>query len=425
MMEENNVTSEKSELADPLGTWHSGEVWFRELIPREQPWGKEALLDVVPDSAMGSYGVKVGESTSLDGQQYRAGEIVIVDSRADFERLLPGLGTATDLVFPWYDRLVPVGLVAPHTRRIEGGGYRAEVKARFLKSLLLTGGLVAAGVYLPEFRILALLMATMYGISPLVGAAMEWFQRIDRLQVEELNRRLVNFEFFRRWLGTRRSRMLVVGVAVLVIVFLGQMLAGLGPSIDKAALVKERVKIDGEWWRLVTTGVMHGSVLHILFNGMALYNLGRVMVALVNPSLLSFVFLFSVVTGSLASLYLGPGQLSVGASGGILGCLGFLLVVTAKFRAVLPGFLRASLIQSTIVVSIFGLLGAAFIDNAAHAGGFAGGVVLGLAMAPWMRLAPTTSKVAARILAVLSLTVLALGVAKVAWELWKIAGIGG
>jgi|APTNR8051073442_1049403.scaffolds.fasta_scaffold18046_2 membrane associated rhomboid family serine protease len=424
-MEENNVTSEKSELADPLGRWQPGEVWFRESIPWEQPWGKEELLAEVPNSARGSYGVKVGESTSLDGQQYRAGEIVIVDSRADFERLLPGLGTATDLVFPWYDRLVPAGLVAPHTRRVDGEGYRADVKARFLKSLLLTGGLIAAGVYFPEFRMLALLMATMYGLFPLVEAAMAWFQRVDRLPVEELNRRLVNFEFFRRWLVTRQSRMLKVSVAVLVIVFLGQMLAGLGPSIDMAALVKERVKLEGEWWRLVTTGLMHGSILHILFNGMALYNLGRVMVALVNPSLLSFVFLFTVVTGSLASLYLGPAQPSVGASGGILGCLGFLLVVTGKFRSVLPGFLRASLIQSTIVVSIFGLLGAAFIDNAAHAGGLAGGVVLGMVMAPWMRLAPTTSKPAARILSALSLTVLALGVAKVGWELWEIAGIGG
>jgi len=424
-MEKENVTSEQGGLADPLGRWQPGEVWFRGLIPREQPWGREEFLEEVPDSAKRSYGVRVGASTSLDGQQYRAGEIVIVDSRADFERLLPGLGTATDLVFPWYDRLVPAGLVAPHTRQVDGVGYRADVKGRFFKALLLTGGLIAAGVFFPEFRMLALLMAMMYGLFPLVEAAMAWFQRVDRLPVEELNRRLVNFEFFRRWLGTRRSRMLNVGVAVLVIVFLGQLLAGLGPSIDMAALVKERVKLDGEWWRLITTGLMHGSILHILFNGMALYNLGRVMVALVNPSLLSFVFLFTVVTGSLASLYLGPAQPSVGASGGILGCLGFLLVVTASFRAVLPGFLRASLIQSTIVVSIFGLLGAAFIDNAAHAGGLAGGVVLGLVMSPWMRLAPTTSKPAARILSVLSLTVLALGVGKVAWELWEIAGIQG
>jgi hypothetical protein len=76
------------------------------------------------------------------------------------------------------------------------------------------------------------------------------------------------------------------------------------------------------------------------------------------------------------------------------------------------------------VVSIFGLLGSAFIDNAAHAGGLIGGVGLGWVLFPWLRLAPVASKSAARILSALSLTVLALGVAKIAWELWAIVSIG-
>ncbi len=423
-MEVKNDTSQQGGLADALNHWQAGEVWFRGLIPLQQPWGREELLEAVPDSAKGSFGARIGEPISLDGQHYQAGEIVVVDSHADFVRLLRGLSKATDLLFPWYDRLVPISLVSAHARQIDGERYRADLRDRFFKSFLLTAGLIGAGLYFQEFRMLALLMATMYGLFPLVEASMSWFLRVDRLPVEELNRRLVNFEFFRRWLATRRSPMLTVSIGLLVVVFLGQVFAGLGPSIEAAALVKGKVTSAGEWWRLVTTGLMHGSLVHLLFNGMALYNLGRVMVALVNPSLLSFVFLITVITGSLASLYLGPAQPSVGASGGILGCLGFLLVVTAKFRSLLPGFLRASLIQSTIVVSIFGLLGSAFIDNAAHAGGLIGGVGLGCLMFPWLRLAPVASKSAARSLSALSLTVLAFGVAKIAWELWEIAGIG-
>ena len=424
-MEADKGGTEGGHMEDPLASWRPGEVWFRGWIPRELPWGREDLLEEVPAEARGSYGVKAGRAVTLDGQRYGDGELVIVETRSDFERLLPGIGTATDLVFPWYDRLVPAGLVAPHARRIELAAYRAEFQGRFFKALLITAGLVGAGFYFPEFRMLALLMATMYGLFPLVEAGMAWLRRVDRFSVEDLNRRMVNFEFFRRWLGTRRSRLLTVGVVVLVLVFVGQMLAGLPGSIDAAALVKERVTRDGEWWRLVTTGLMHGSVIHILFNGMALYSLGRVIISLVSPSLLGFVFLFTVVTGSLASLYLGPGQASVGASGGILGCLGFLLVVTGRFRDVLPGFLRASLIQSTIVVSIFGLLGSSFIDNAAHGGGFVGGVVLGMAMSPWMRLAPTTTRPVVRILSVISLAILVLGVVKIGWELWRASGVGG
>lgn len=405
----------------PLEVWRPGEVWFRDLIPVDVPWGREDFLDAVPPDAVGAYGAKTGGYTTVDGQRYEPGEVVVVETEDELKRLLPGLGAATDLIFPWYDRMVPAALFAPHTSRIDLAAYRADLSRRFTKALLLTVGLVMAGFAFPNLLMLVLLMATIYGLFPLVESGMAWLRRVDRLSVEDLNRRLVNFEFFRRWLLTQRSRLLQMGIAVLIAVFVGQSFAGLGVSIEAAALVKERVLADGEWWRIVTTGLMHGSVIHILFNGMALYSLGRVLVALVSPSLLSCVFLFTVATGSLASLWLGPGVPSVGASGGILGCLGFLLVVTGKFHSVLPGFLRSSLLQSCIVVSIFGLLGSSFIDNAAHAGGFLGGVLLGVAASPWLRLAPATPRPVARILSGLSLAILAAAAAKIAWELWKVA----
>jgi len=146
-------------------------------------------------------------------------------------------------------------------------------------------------------------------------------------------------------------------------------------------------------------------------------------VALVSPAFLSFVFLFTVVTGSLASLWLGSGVPSVGASGGILGCLGFLLVVTQKFKKELPGYLQASLIQSTLVVAIFGALGSQFIDNAAHAGGLLGGIVLGVLFHPWMRLAPTSTRPLIRLISWISLVVLVGGVVKIAMELGKLAAL--
>lgn len=405
----------------PLAAWAPGEIWFRDFIPAGAPWGDEAVLDPVPPEAAGLYGARAGRDATFDGQRYRTGELVVVESPADLLRLLEGLGAVPDLVFPWYDRFVPAALLAPHRERIDLAAYRAESGGRFLRGLLVAGGLVAAGFAVPDLRMLALLLATLYGLFPLVESGMAWFRRIDLLPVPELNRRLVNHEFFRRWILRKRSALLQSGVACLAAVFLAQMWVGVDPSIHAAALVRDRVFAEGEWWRVVTTGLMHGSVLHILFNGMALYTLGRVIVALVSPPLLSFVFLFTVATGSLASLWFGPGAASVGASGGILGCLGFLLVLTFKFRAALPGFLRTSLIQSTLVVAIFGALGAGFIDNAAHAGGLLGGALLGALSWPWIRLAPATVKPGVRILSVFSLATLAAGLGRIAWELWKLA----
>lgn len=401
-----------------LDAWPKGTVWFRELIPQDLPWGDESLLTDVPASAAGAYGAKVGAYTRIDGERYEPGQIVVVESESDFRRLFPGLGGATDLVFPWYEKMVPASLLTPHRNRIDLASYRGEIRARFLKALALTAALVAIAFFVPDLMVLALIGALIYGLHPLVESGMAWIRRVDQLSVIDLNRRMVNFEFFRRWIMNRPTHWLKVGLGLLIAVFAGQLAAGIGPSIEAAALVKSRVLNDGEWWRIVTTGLMHGNVVHILFNGMALYSLGRVLVALVSPSLMSFVFLFTVVTGSLASLWLGPVGASVGASGGILGCLGFLLVVTEKFKALLPGYLRASLIQSTLVVAIFGLLGNQFIDNAAHGGGFLGGVLLGLFFYPWMRLAPQKTGFLVRGLSWLSLAVLLGGVGKIALELW-------
>lgn len=404
----------------PLEAWREGEVWFREWIPSDRPWGSEELLDEVPAAAVGHYGLQVSERTTVDGQRYEAGEVVIVDSRSELLRLWSSIA-ATAVIVPWYGKMIPIVLVAPSVRRIDLATYRAEHGARFVRSLLITAGLVAVAFFMPQFQMLGLLIATMYGLFPLVESGMAWLRRVDRFSVDELNRRVVNFELFRRWFVAKRSRLLMVGLAGIVLVFVGQCIVGRDASIHAAALVKLRVFVDGEWWRTLTTGLMHGSEIHLLFNGMALYSLGRVITALVSPSLLGAVFLATVLTGSLASLWLGPAPASVGASGGILGCLGFLLMVTVKFRRELPGYLQSSLIQSTLVVAIFGLLGSGFIDNAAHAGGFVGGIVLGAAFYPWIRLAPTKANPFVKVLSGASLLVLLAGFGKVAWELWKVA----
>lgn len=415
--------SGSDEALPPLSAWRAGEVWFRHVIPGNVPWGDESLLDPVPAEAAGQFGLKTAADAEIDGQHYRAGELIVVDSFGDLLRLLQRVPSASDLIVPWYDRLIPAAWIEPHREQVDLAAYRAESGGRFVRSLMITAGLIASGFAFPDFRMLALLFATFYGLSPMVESGLAWLRRVDLYSVGELNRRLVNFELFRRWILKKRSLLLQVGLGFLIAIFAGQMWVGIDPSIEAAALVKPAVLEHGQWWRTVTTGLMHGSLLHILFNGMALYSLGRVIVSLVSPPLISFVFLFTVVTGSLASLYLGPAPASVGASGGILGCLGFLLVLTFKFRALLPGFLQANLIQSTLVVAIFGALGASFIDNAAHAGGLVGGVFLGLVAWPWIRLAPSTVKPGVRILSLASLAVLAAGLGKIAWELWKLAPV--
>jgi membrane associated rhomboid family serine protease len=389
--------------ADPL--------WFLPLIPRHCAWGDEALLDEIPEDFRGKYGFRMASSAQIDGEWYREGQMVTAPSAADLERLLDKAPDAAAILSPLYDRQIPIVWRWPHRRRILLAEQRQGLLAQMGKAFLLGGALVAAGFAAPQFFLLAVLGATMYGLYPLVQALSQWFRRTDLWTCEELNRRLVNGELFYRWLRGRPRSTVLISVAVLGLIYLAQTMVapsrgGFDGSIELAALVKDRVLESGEWWRVVTTGLMHGSPLHVAMNGMALFSLGRVIRALAGPWVLAPVFLASVVTGSLASLWGGPGEASVGASGGILGVLGFLILYAGQFQRDLPAGLRSSLLQSTIVVALMGVLGMAFIDNAAHLGGYLGGMLMAYLLRPFLNLAPDKANTFLRGLGITSMLLL-------------------
>lgn len=418
--ERTDFRTEGTPATNPLWAWPDGQVWFRPLIPRDTPWGDEDLLDPVPEEARGLFGVKVGDGCSLDGQDYRRDEIVTATNRVENAHLLQGLASPTAILLPWYDRQVPVLLALPHYMRIDSQNYREQCKRMFIKGLITTVLCMAGFYYFPPLQLILLIYGMMAGFYPMAEAVGTRFRRLDEVPPAELNRRMVNAEFFQRWVKKLHAPGLISALVVLVIIFLAQMMAGMNESIDAAALVRDQVLKDGEWWRIITTGLMHGGILHILFNGMALYALGRITIALVSPPLLSIVFLVTVVTGSLASLWLNPIGASVGASGGILGCLAFLLVVTIKFRKDLPATLQSNLVQACAVMALLGVVGSSFIDNAAHAGGFLGGVVIGGICWPWLRLAPKKTRAIVWFFSAISVLILAAASGKVLWMMWEI-----
>ncbi len=413
---------EKSPALSLASIWSEGRVWFREFIPRDTAWGREDLLEPVPDSHREQWAVRVTGRTYVDERNHKAGELVPVHNAEAVQRLVQDGKAISAVAVPWYDRLIPAGLTLPNQGTIDRSKYLRNLRQPFAKAAIICVAAILVVVFYPKPDIffLALIAGTMFGLFPLIEVIGLALERVDRLSVEELNRRRVNHFFFFSWIRTLRGGALIWAAAALALVLLGQIAVGLIPSIDAAALVKNDVLQNGEWWRLLTTGLMHGSLMHLLFNGAALFSFGKLIRALVNPAALAIVFLVTVITGSLASLYFSSAAASVGASGGILGCLGFLLVVVQRFKAVLPHSLRTSLIQSTIVVSIFGALGAGFIDNAAHAGGFFGGVGIGLLFWKSLRLAGPASTTV-RALGAISAVVLVAGLAKVALELIKIA----
>lgn len=153
-------------------------------------------------------------------------------------------------------------------------------------------------------------------------------------------------------------------------------------SIARAGLIKPLVWNDGEWWRLLTGAVVHGSLLHIFFNGYALLGFGRLVEFVSNRAHLANVMLLSIVAGSLASTYFMPFTPTVGASGGIMGLIGYLAIYgSRRRRQLMPGFLRAMLTNIAFIAA-FGLIAFSIIDNFAHFGGLAVGVIYGVFSVP-------------------------------------------
>jgi rhomboid protease GluP len=136
----------------------------------------------------------------------------------------------------------------------------------------------------------------------------------------------------------------------------------------------------GQWWRIFTCGTVHIGVVHLLFNLMALYVFGSVLEVLQGRWRLGIILVGSVVCGSLARLAWNPMILSAGASGGLFGLIGALLGVVIRYRKSFPPALARSYRKWLVTVLLYNAVFLIHprIDGVAHAGGFVGGLLMGL-----------------------------------------------
>src|SRR5579871_2547454 len=81
--------------------------------------------------------------------------------------------------------------------------------------------------------------------------------------------------------------------------------------------------MDGQWWRLITAGFLHGGIIHILMNSWALYGLGAEVEQLYGISRMIVFYFVSTVAGFYASSHFG--HFSVGSSAGIFGLIGAMI----------------------------------------------------------------------------------------------------
>jgi rhomboid protease GluP len=179
---------------------------------------------------------------------------------------------------------------------------------------------------------------------------------------------------------------LIIAVNVLVFVAMGLQGAGwietasMRPYLlygaNNAALTTH-----GEWWRVVTCMFLHFGILHLALNMWALYQTGHLIEKLFGRVLFAVVYFGSGMLGSFATIWWHGDQVtSAGASGAVFGVFGGLLGYLWREKHGVPRRVFQPMLKSTLTFAGYNLIFGAVvphIDNAAHIGGFVGGIILG------------------------------------------------
>ena len=155
----------------------------------------------------------------------------------------------------------------------------------------------------------------------------------------------------------------------LIAIFLLQELTG--TLLVKSFALFAPLVTSGEWWRLISAGFLHGSIIHLLFNVYILWVIGSQLESIVGKINFVIIYFVSLLGGSFASYLFSPyGSYSIGASGAIFGLMGAMLVVGRKRNL--------DISQITTLVAINVVIGFVLsgIDWRAHLGGLAAGAFI-------------------------------------------------
>jgi rhomboid protease GluP len=179
-----------------------------------------------------------------------------------------------------------------------------------------------------------------------------------------------------------------------------------------------------EPWRYLSAMFVHFGLLHIGFNMMALWDLGRVIEQRLGSARFVLIFIATGVLGFVVSdvwyEYSGKAAVTGGASGGLFGLVAAL--VGYLYAARDPAWKQLA-VRVIIYAAIFAF---AFpVNNAAHAGGFVVGLGLGYLFykerRPWV-----LSRVfgwVSGVLVVASLASVALSLSSNAWRIMRLEEI--
>jgi len=132
------------------------------------------------------------------------------------------------------------------------------------------------------------------------------------------------------------------------------------------------------WWTILTASSLHGGILHIAFNMMALHQLGPFVTHEYGTARFLIIYVASGIAGFVLSYLVGI-SFTLGASASVCGLIGAILYY-GKSRG---GYFGTAIYKQAmgwiIGLVLFGIL-LPGINNWAHGGGIAAGIAAGFAL---------------------------------------------
>ncbi len=229
-----------------------------------------------------------------------------------------------------------------------------------------------------------------FGIIAGIFLLMLLFPPLDREKVAEAEKpRSERTTEPNAWLAfvvpTRDAYGLPILIDINIAVFLAMVFSGLGViSFQADDLLRWGANfapaIHGLGaYRLISSQFVHGGLMHLLANMYGLLVGGLFLAPVIRKAGLIACYLVCGLMGSIASVTMHPAIMGVGASGAIMGLWGILLALALiGDKRIAAG--RLPVILNCLTFAGLTLAQGAFnpsIDNAAHIGGLATGVVIG------------------------------------------------
>jgi rhomboid protease GluP len=129
------------------------------------------------------------------------------------------------------------------------------------------------------------------------------------------------------------------------------------------------------WWTLVSANYLHGGILHIVFNMIALYQIGPLVLREYGANRLIGLYTLGGIFGFLVSYFAGV-RLTLGASAAVCSLIGASLYYGKSRGGAYGQAIYKQISGWVLVLFLFGFL-VPGINNWGHGGGIVGGIILG------------------------------------------------